>query len=215
MKKNVTFLLDPTNLWMEDALKNYNFKKNRYNFKITKNSKSIKNQDIVFPICYTKILPNNFLNTNKLVLIVHPSKLPKNKGFAAIQHEILKNKNNISVTMIKAEKKPDSGPICLEDYFNLDGTELIGEIRRKQSTTYLRIINNFLNQYPKVSFRRQKSKENFLKRRTSKDSELNINKSIKDQFNHLRINDNDLYPSFFYYKKIKYLLKIFKDIKKK
>lgn len=216
MKKNVTFLLDPANLWMEDVLKNYNFKqKNRYNFKITKNSKSVKNQDIVFPICYTRILPNNFLNINKLVLIVHPSKLPQNKGFAATQHEILKNKNKIFVTMIKAEKKPDNGPICLQDYFNLNGTELISEIRRKQSTTYLRIIKFFLNKYPKVSFRKQKGKENFIKRRTPKDSELNINKSIKDQFNHLRINDNDLYPSFFYYKKTKYLLKIFKDIKKK
>lgn len=215
MKKKVTFLLDSTNLWMEDALKNYNFKlKNKYYFKITKNLKSVKNEDIVFPICYTKILSNNFLKINKLVLIVHPSKLPKNRGFAATQHEILKNKNKIFVTMIKAEKKPDKGPICMQDYFNLNGTELISEIRRKQSSTYLRIIKNFLNKYPKVHFRKQKGKENFIKKRKPKDSELNINKSIKNQFNHLRINDNELYPSFFYYKKIKYILKIFKDFKK-
>ena len=93
MKKKVTFLLDPTNLWMEGFLKKYNFNlKNKYNFKITKNLSSVKFQDIVFPICYTKILSKNFLKINNLVLIVHPSKLPKNKGFAATQHEILKNK---------------------------------------------------------------------------------------------------------------------------
>ena len=215
MKKKVTFLLDPTNLWMEGFLKKYNFKlKNKYNFKITKNLSSVKFQDIVFPICYTKILSKNFLKINNLVLIVHPSKLPKNKGFAATQHEILKNKNKIYVTMIKADKKPDNGPICLQDYFNLNGTELIDEIRRKQATTYLRIIKKFLNKYPKVFFRKQRGKENFINRRKPKDSELNINKTIKHQFNNLRINDNELYPSFFYYKNNKYLLKIFKDNKK-
>ena len=214
MKKKVTFLLDPANLWIEDALKKYNFKlKNKFNFKITKNLRSVKNQDIVFPICYTKILSENFLKINKLVLIVHPSKLPKNKGFAAVQHEILKNKYKIFVTMLKANKKPDNGPICLQDYFTLDGTELMNEIRKKQSTTYLRIIKNFLVKYPKISFKKQKGKGNFIKRRTPKDSKLNIYKSIKDQFNNLRISDNELYPSFFYYKKIKYLLKIFKEKK--
>ena len=116
--------------------------------------------------------------------------------------------------MIKADKKPDNGPICLQDYFNLNGTELIDEIRRKQATTYLRIIKKFLNKYPKVFFRKQRGKENFINRRKPKDSELNINKTIKHQFNNLRINDNELYPSFFYYKNNKYLLKIFKDNKK-
>ena len=62
---------------------------------------------------------------------------------------------------------------------------------------------------------KQKGKGNFVGRRKPKDSVLNINKSIKDQFNNLRISDNDLYPSFFYYRKNKYLLKISKDNKKK
>ena len=34
---------------------------------------------------------------------------------------------------------------------------------------------------------------------------------IKQQFNHLRINDNELYSSFFYFKDKKYIIKIFKE----
>ena len=49
------------------------------------------------------------------------------------------------------------------------------------------------------------------KRRFSKDSQLSINQTIKKQFNHLRINDNKLYPSFFHYKGQKYIVKIFKE----
>ena len=75
MKKyKITFLLDKTNLWFERILKNHKFKfGQKYNFTISKNFKSVKNQDIVFPLSYTRILPESFLLKNRLVLIAHPS----------------------------------------------------------------------------------------------------------------------------------------------
>ena len=215
MKKKVTFLLDPTNLWIETLLKKFKFGYNKkFSYRITKKAKSIRNQDLVFPICYTKILPKKFLGMNNLVLIAHPSKLPKNRGFFAMQYEILKNKNKIFVSLIKAEKKADTGPICLQSYFTLNGTELIDEIRKKQGLCYLKLIKKFLGIYPKISFKKQKGKSNFIKKRNPKDSKLDINKTLRSQLNQLRINDNVLYPSFFYYKKNKYLIKIYKEEKK-
>jgi hypothetical protein len=57
----VTFLLDKSNLWIEKYLKKYNFKfNNKYIFKIKKNPNLVKNQDLVFPLAYTKILSENF-----------------------------------------------------------------------------------------------------------------------------------------------------------
>ena len=88
-KYKVTFLLDKKNLWFENTLRNYNFKLNsKYLFSITKNPNSIKNQDIVFPLSYTKILDENFLEKNELVLIAHPSKLPNEKGFSPLQYQM-------------------------------------------------------------------------------------------------------------------------------
>ena len=214
MKKKrykVTFLLDKTNLWFEKQLKDYNFKLNhKYTFKISKNSNKIKNQDIVFPISYTKILPESFLKRNKLVLIAHPSKLPENKGFAPIQYQILKNKKKFFISLIKAVKKVDAGPIYLQNSFTLNGTELSDEIRYLQGLQILKIVRNFLKKYPKIKSKNQSNKGNFNKRRYPKDSKLNINKTIKQQFNHLRINNNKLYPSFFYFKGKKYIIKIYK-----
>ena len=47
MKYKVTFLLDKSNLWFEKQLRNYDFKlKKKYVFKISKNLKTIKNQNI-------------------------------------------------------------------------------------------------------------------------------------------------------------------------
>ena len=92
-KYKVTFLLDKSNLWFEKQLRNYDFKlDSKYIFKVSKSPNNIKNQNIVFPLSYTRILPESFLQKNELVLIAHPSKLPKDKGFAPLQYQILKIK---------------------------------------------------------------------------------------------------------------------------
>ena len=214
MKYKVTFLLDKSNLWFEKQLRNYNFKlNNKYIFKISKNPNNIKNQNIVFPLSYTKILPESFFQKNELVLITHSSKLPKDKGFAPLQYQILKNKNKVYMSLIKAAKEVDAGPIYFQNSFMLDGTELSDEIRNIQGMQILNIIKKFLVKYPNVKSKNQIGKGNFNKRRHPKDSQLDINKTIKQQFNHLRINDNEHYPSFFYYKGQKYLIKIYKEKK--
>ena len=211
-KYKVTFLLDKSNLWFEKQLRNYDFRlNNKYTFKISKNQNNIKNQNIVFPLSYTRILPKSFLQKNELVLITHPSKLPKDKGFAPLQYQILKNKNKFYMSLIEAVKEIDAGPIYFQNSFMLDGTELSDEIRNIQGIQFLRIIKKFLVKYPNVKSKKQSGKGNFNKRRYPKDSQLNINKTIKQLFNHLKINNNKLYPSFFHYKGQKYIVKIFKE----
>lgn len=210
-KFKVTFLLDTSNLWFEERLKHYDFKlNNKYIFKISKNPNAVKNQDIVFPISYTKILGDSFLEKNRLVLIAHPSKLPKDKGFAPLQYQILRNKKKFYITLIKAVSEVDSGPIYLQTSFTIGKTELHDKIRHIQGTQILKIIKKFLILYPKIKSKKQKGKGNFNKRRYPKDSELDINKTIKQQIALLRINSNEHYPSFFFYNGVKYIIKIYK-----
>lgn len=213
-KYKITFLLDRSNLWFEKQLKNFDFNlDSKYIFKISKNHNNIKNQNIVFPLSYTKILPESFLQKNDLVLIAHPSKLPKDKGFAPLQYQVLENKNKFYISLIKAVKKVDAGPIYLQNSFILNGTELSDEIRNIQGLQFLKIIKDFLIKYPNIKSKKQNEKSNFNKRRFPKDSQLSINQTIKKQFNHLRINDNKLYPSFFFFKGQKYIIKIYKEKK--
>ena len=212
-KYKVTFLLDKKNSWFQKYIESYNFKLKKYNFTISQNPKTIKKQDIVFPLNYTKILSGNFLKKNKLTLIVHSSKLPEDKGFAPAQYQILKNKKKIYISLIEAAKKVDSGSIYLQDYFLLNGSELYDEIRYKQALAIIKITKKFLSRYPKVKKTTQNGKGNFNRKRYARNSELDISKSIKTQFNHMRINDNELFPSFFKYKNCKYILKIYKKNK--
>jgi len=210
-KYKVTFLLDKRNNWIEKYLLNFDFGlKNKFRFRILKNYRLIKDEDILFILSYTKILPEDFLNKNKLNLIVHASKLPKDRGFAPVQYQILKGKNLIDISLLEAAKKVDAGDIFLRGKFKLKKNDLHYEIRKKQAEATFNIIKKFLQKYPNVKKNKQKGKSNFNKRRYSDSNQLNINKSIKSQFNILRISDNENFPTQMKIYNTNYILKIYK-----
>ena len=74
-----------------------------------------------------------------------------------------------------------------------------------------KLILNFIENYPNIKGEKQKGKESFYCKRTKNSSELNILESINDQFNLLRVCDNERYPAFFIIDNVKYLIKIYKD----
>jgi methionyl-tRNA formyltransferase len=213
MKKiKVAILLDKSNNWIESDAKHFvkNIKNSRFKFKFFYEYKKIKNYSIVFLLGFTKIIKSELLKRNSLNLTVHESDLPKNKGFAPIQYQILNNQNIIKTCLIGLSDRVDSGEIYEKSTIKFKGTELYDEIRNKQSSNTFYLISRFLKKYPKNYKIKQKGKSNFLKKRHPHDSELNINKSIKDNFNLLRISNNKSWPAFFIYKGQKFVINIFK-----
>ena len=212
MKKyKLTFLLDKSNNWifpyLDKFIKNHN--KNKYQFKISYNYRLIKNEDIIIALGYTKVLPTSFLKKNKLSLTIHESALPKNRGFSPIQYQILNKKNIIKVCLIELSKYVDCGDILMSLKIKFTGNELYDEIRKFQSEKTFLLIKKFLKIYPNFKKRKQSGKSNYLKKRSPEDSELDINKTLKENFNLLRINNNDNWPSFFKFKKKKIYFKNF------
>jgi methionyl-tRNA formyltransferase len=214
MKKyQVAFLLDRKNNWLEKYLLNsilikYNSK---FECKISHNHQEVNGQDVVFILGYTKILNADFLKLNTLNLVFHESALPKGKGFAPVQWQILEGAKCIPVCLIEAIKEVDSGDIIYKDTFELSGYELFEEIRVKQAEATIKAISGFLQIYPNFERQKQIGATTFYPKRGINDSELDINKTIKQQFNLLRIGNNEGWPSFFYFEGKKYFLKIYSE----
>jgi methionyl-tRNA formyltransferase len=149
------------------------------------------------------------LDLNRFNLVVHESDLPKGKGWSPVSWQILEGRKKIPITLFEAARSVDSGVIYLKEYIYLDGTELLSKIKQMQGIATQNIILKFLEQMP-VGLE-QEGDSTFYPRRTDKDSELDISKSLDDQFNLLRICDNERYPAFFRKNGIQYILKIYKD----
>lgn len=178
--------------------------------RIFRSHKEILKGDILFLLGCDKILSARKLLYHKKNLVIHPSKLPKGKGGASLIWEILKNKKIFYLTMFNANKKVDAGDILFVRKFKLNGYELHDEIREIQKNETIKLIKDFLKNMNKIKEKKQTGKSTFYRKRIPQDSEININKSIIEQFNLLRVCDNKNYPAFFVKDKKKYLLKIYR-----
>mgnify|MGYP000489318743 CR=1 FL=1 len=158
-----------------------------------------------------KIISKEKLSYHKNNIVIHPSALPKGKGCSPLTWQILEGRNKIPITLFEATEKVDSGDIYLQDYLYFQGNELLDELKKQQGEKTIKMVLHFIKQYPKIKKRKQKGKSTYYPRRKPEDSKLDINKTIKEQFNLLRVVDNERYPAFFRYRGRKYILKIYKN----
>lgn len=165
--------------------------------------------DILILLSCEKIFKK--LSLNKFNLVIHESDLPQGKGWSPLTWQILEGKNIIPITLFEATEKVDAGLIYNKEFIHLCGTELIEEIREKQANATFNLIRTFVASYPNVNGENQKGEESFYPRRTVKNSELDINKSIAEQFNLLRVCDNERYPAYFKINDKKYIIKIYQE----
>jgi methionyl-tRNA formyltransferase len=185
--------------------------KNRFNVELFFKAFDIPDGDFLFILGCTSIVPIEILSRNTLNLVVHESNLPKGRGNSPVAWQVLEEKSAIPIVIFEATQEMDAGPIYLKDRIELDGTELLTEIRQKQGEKTVELIIRFLERWPNITPAQQRGTPTYYRKRTVIDDALNPEKSIIDNFNHLRIVDNERYPARFQHKGQWYIVKIFKD----
>lgn len=173
----------------------------------------IESGDIVYYLGCGQLAPGHILKKNKHNLVVHESDLPKGKGWSPLTWQILEGRNEIPITLFEAVEKVDSGHIYLKKMMRFEGHELIDELRKSQAEHSIELCLHFIDHYSTVlrDAEEQKGESTFYPRRLPKDSQLDVNKSILEQFNLLRVVDNERYPAFFELNGYRYDLKIEKS----
>ena len=169
MNIKVAFIFDKKNSWIYEFFRSHKFDLENYTFSYLFDSNEAHGFDVIFLLGYTSILSNDFLQRNKLNLVVHESDLPKGKGFAPVQWQLLEGYSEITVSLIEATEKFDSGDIFHQLKIIFDGTELYDEIREKQALATINIISEFLTCYPNISRSKQIGEESFYPKRTLAD----------------------------------------------
>ena len=165
--------------------------------------------DMLFLLGCISIIPNEILRRNKHNLVVHESDLPQGRGWSPVSWQVLEGKNRIPVVLFEATEELDGGAIYLKDYIELDGTELWGEIKRKQGEKTAELVYQFVESWPGVSPQPQEGVPTYYSRRTEADDELDAHKTISENFNLLRIAHNEEHPAWFRHRGRKYIIKIF------
>ena len=168
----------------------------------------VKNGDVAFFLGCLGIASKEVRAQSKINLVVHESDLPEGRGFSPLTWQIIEGKNEIPICLIEAVDTPDAGSIHIRDKIVFKGTELLDELRFQQGKKTVEMCLRFLKNQNEIVARKQIGSPTSFRLRTPTDSQLDINKSIKEQFDLLRTVDNSKYPAFFYIRGKKYKISI-------
>ena len=103
------------------------------------------NIDLAIVVAYGQIIPSKILKLSKNGFInIHASLLPKWRGAAPIQRSIMSGENITGITIMKIEKKLDSGPILLSKSIKSENLTF-GQLEKSLSELGSKVIVDCIN----------------------------------------------------------------------
>ena len=174
--------------------------------------------DVLISCGFSFILEKKVIELAKKIAInIHPTLLPKYRGYRSGPYIIINGEECSGITIHKLTEQMDKGDIIAQEKFELSKFDTIKSMTRKSSEIepllLEKVLNNIKNN--KIKFHKQNEDEattyNYL--RKPMDSEIDVNKSIIEQYNFIRSCDYQNYPAFFYIDGEKVLIKLTRENK--
>ena len=214
MKKplRITILVDNPRSWFipyADAIAD-KLRALRHTVTRTSDAQQIPEGDVAFFLSCERLIKKPIRDRNTHNIVMHGSAVPQGKGWSPLTWSVLEGKDTITVSQFEAVDSVDAGNVYRRQDFKLGGHELIDEIRQKETEIMEDMAIQFVQSYPPGEGEPQTGEESFYRKRKPEDSELDPKKSLEENFNILRVVDNERYPAFFTHKGHTYILKIFK-----
>jgi methionyl-tRNA formyltransferase len=163
---------------------------------------------VAFFLGCVNITPADVLARNQRNLIVHESELPKGRGFSPLTWQILEGAKRIPICLLEAVEGVDAGPVIYRDVIEFEGHELVNELRSKLGDKTRSLCRRFLAETVPPPGDPQVGEGTYYARRRPTDSRLDPACTIAEQFDLLRVVDNERYPAWFEYRGNKYKVAI-------
>lgn len=168
--------------------------------------------DVLFLVSCGQIVREQERQLFRSALVLHASDLPRDRGWSPHIWNIVEGGNTITVSLIEAQDPVDTGRVWFKQRFTLEGHELLPEINDRLFTVELALMDRALAELDTVVPQPQEGEPGkYRERRSPANSRLDPHLSIAEQFNLLRVVDNDRYPAFFDLHGKRYLLRIEKE----
>lgn len=168
--------------------------------------------DLLFLVSCSQIITAQERSKYKNVLVLHASDLPEGRGWSPHVWAILGGADRITVSLIEAADPVDSGAIWMKTVFFLDGHELFDEINARLFEAELFLMTKAIENFGEIRPAEQGGSPGaYCVKRSPQDSRIDVNKSIAEQFELLRVTDPVRYPAFFEYRGQRYVIRIEKD----
>ena len=165
--------------------------------------------DLLFLVSCSEILGMNETSKFKKSLVIHASDLPVGRGWSPYVWEILNGSSSITVSLIEVAEKVDTGDIWRKVSIGIPQEALFDEINQLLFDAEIELMDYAVANFETVTpIPQAKTESSHWPKRVPNDSEIEIKKSIEQQFDLIRVCDVDRYPAFFYINGQKFKLKL-------
>ncbi len=191
------------NKWIEG-------KRDYHDIELVHAKSDISGGDILFLVSCTEIVTAADRGQYHNCLILHASDLPIGRGWSPHIWEISRGADRITLSLLEAEDKVDSGRIWKKKQIPIPKHALWDEINNRLFEAEIDLIDFAVNQYDAVEPKIQAEdiEATYYPRRNPEDSRIDPSRSLIEQFNLIRVCDPNRFPAFFEYLGHRYTLKI-------
>lgn len=196
----------PVNTWLERWILKI---KGKHTINLIRSKKDLMGGDLLFLISCSELVSAQDRQKFGKTLVIHASDLPRGRGWSPHVWDIVNGKEHITLTLLEAEDKVDSGAIWKKQQVKVPKTALYSEINSIVFEVELELMDFAVKNFGTISPVSQVDTEStYWPKRTPSDSEIDIEKSISEQFDLIRVCDPERFPAFFYKDGKKFKLKI-------
>jgi methionyl-tRNA formyltransferase len=166
--------------------------------------------DVLFLISCNEIVGAKDRGAYKATLVLHASDLPYGRGWSPHIWQILEGAEEITVSLLEAADKVDTGRIWKKVKIHIPKHALWDEINDSLFRAEIDLIDFAINQFYQVCPAEQDHRiaPRYFPRRAPADSEINPTESIANQFDLIRVCDPNRFPAFFEMHGNRYILSI-------
>jgi methionyl-tRNA formyltransferase len=159
----------------------------------------ISGGELLFLISCSEIIKETDRSKYLATLVLHASDLPKGRGWSPHIWEIMDGAEHITLSLLEAEDKVDSGRIWAKLEISVPKHALWNEINHLLFTAEIELIDIAVKQFGCLTPALQTNAEQatYYPKRTPQDSKLDPNKTIAEQFDRIRVCDPNRFPAFF------------------
>lgn len=197
---NITILCSsithPVNNMLSQWLENNSIE---HHVRLVRSKAELQGGDILFLVSCSELINKQDREKFKRTLVIHASDLPKGRGWSPHVWDVVNGANEITISLLEAEDKVDSGDIWQKVRIIIPRHFLYDEINELLFATESQLMDFAVENFHTITPQPQSLdvEPSYHPRRTPADSELDPKKSIVSQFDLLRVSDPERFPAFF------------------
>lgn len=155
--------------------------------------------DLLFLISCSQIVTAKDRERYTYSLVLHASDLPKGRGWSPHIWEIIKGATEITLTLLEAEDKVDSGRIWCKKRIPIAKDLLWDEINARLFSAELELIDFAVNSFSHIRPAEQSAQitPSYYSKRSPEDSQIDPGKTLTEQFDQIRVCDPERFPAYF------------------